>query len=121
MLCVAASQAGAYDVLGTNWEIACDIAREQGREMDRALLRLVVPMHIAETREQAMREVKFGLTKWVDYFSRINPTASGDDLGAADPAEGMVASGQAVIGTPDDAIAMVESLQEAVGRIRLPV
>ncbi|MGC1677859.1 MAG: LLM class flavin-dependent oxidoreductase [Candidatus Binataceae bacterium] len=115
MLCVAASQAGAYDVLGTNWQIACDIAREQGREMDRALLRLVVPMHIAETREQAMREVKFGLTKWVDYFSRINPTASGDDLGAADPAEGMVASGRAVIGTPDDAIAMVEKLEKQSG------
>lgn len=115
MLCVAASQAGAYDVLGTNWQVACDIAREHGREMDRALLRLVVPMHIAESREQAMREVKFGLTKWVDYFSRINPTASGDDLGAADPAEGMVKSGRAVIGTPEDAIAMVEKLEKQSG------
>jgi limonene 1,2-monooxygenase len=115
MLCVAASQAGAYDVLGTNWQVACDIAREHGREMDRALLRLVVPMHIAESREQAMRDVKFGLTKWVDYFSRINPTASGDDLGAADPAEGMVSSGRAVIGTPDDAVAMVEKLEKQSG------
>ncbi len=115
MLCVAASQAGAYDVLGTNWQVACDIAREHGREMDRGLLRLVVPMHIAESREQAMRDVKFGLTKWVDYFSRINPTASGDDLGAADPAEGMVASGRAVIGTPDDAVAMVEKLEKQSG------
>ncbi|HUY39155.1 MAG TPA: LLM class flavin-dependent oxidoreductase [Candidatus Binataceae bacterium] len=115
MLCVAASQAGAYDVLGTNWQVACDIAREHGREMDRALLRLVVPMHIAESREQAMREVKFGLTQWVDYFSRINPTASGDDLGAADPAEGMVKSGRAVIGTPEDAIAMVEKLEKQSG------
>lgn len=115
MLCVAASQAGAYDVLGTNWQVACDIAREHGREMDRGLLRLVVPMHLAESREQAMRDVKFGLTKWVDYFSRINPTASGDDLGAADPAEGMVASGRAVIGTPDDAVAMVEKLEKQSG------
>ncbi len=115
MLCVAASQAGAYDVLGTNWQVACDIAREHDREMDRGLLRLVVPMHLAESREQAMRDVKFGLTKWVDYFSRINPTASGDDLGAADPAEGMVASGRAVIGTPDEAVAMVEKLEKQSG------
>jgi limonene 1,2-monooxygenase len=115
MLCVAASQAGAYDALGTNWQVACEIAREHGREMDRSVLRLVVPMHIAESREQAVREVKFGLTKWVDYFSRINPTASGDDLSAADPAEGMVASGRAVIGTPDDAIAMVEKLEKQSG------
>ncbi|HVA76656.1 MAG TPA: LLM class flavin-dependent oxidoreductase [Candidatus Binataceae bacterium] len=115
MLCVAASQQGAYDVLGTNWQVACDIAREHGREMDRSVLRLVAPMHIAESREQAMREVKFGLTKWVDYFSRINPTASGDDLSAANPAEGMVESGRAVIGTPDDAIAMVEKLEKQSG------
>ena len=107
--------AGAYDVLGTNWQIACDIARENGREMDRALLRLVAPMHIAESREQAMRDVKFGLNKWVAYFTAINPTASGNDLRAADPAEEMVTSGRAVIGTPDDAIAMVEKLEKQSG------
>ena len=59
--------------------------------------------------------MKFGLTKWVDYFSRINPTASGDDLGSSDPAEAMVQSGRAVIGTPDDAIAMIEKLEEQSG------
>jgi len=115
MLCVAASQQAGYDVLGTNWQIACDIARENGREMDRSVLRLVAPMHIAETREQAMRDVKFGLTKWIDYFSAINPTASGDDLGAKDPAEAMVESGRAVIGTPDDAAAMIEKLEKQSG------
>lgn len=115
MLCVAASQAGAYDVLGTNWQVACDIAKEHGREMDRAVLRLVVPMHLAESKEQAFSDVKFGLQKWVDYFSRINPTASGDDLGAAAPAEAMVTSGRAVIGTPEDAIAMIERLEKQSG------
>ncbi len=115
MLCVAASQQGGYDVLGTNWQVACEVARENGREMDRSVLRLVAPMHLAESREQAMRDVKFGLTKWVDYFRRINPTASGDDLGASDPAEAMVESGRAVIGTPDDAIAMIEKLENQSG------
>lgn len=115
MLCVAASQQGGYDVLGTNWQVACEVARENGREMDRSVLRLVAPMHLAESREQAMRDVKFGLTKWVDYFSRINPTASGDDLGSKEPAEAMVESGRAVIGTPDDAIAMIEKLEKQSG------
>ncbi len=115
MLCVAASQQGGYDVLGTNWQVACDVAREHGRTMDRSVLRLVAPMHLAESREQAMRDVGFGLTKWVDYFSRINPTASGDDLSAKDPARAMVESGRAVIGTPDDAIAMIERLEKQSG------
>src|SRR5437667_354121 len=83
------------EVLGTNWQVACEIAKENGREMDRSVLRLVAPMHIAESREQAMRDVEFGLTKWTDYFSRINPTASGDDLGSGDPAKAMVESGRA--------------------------
>ena len=48
--------------------------------MDRGALRLVAPMHIAETREQAMKDVEFGLQKWIDYFARVNPTAAGDDL-----------------------------------------
>ncbi|HUA36385.1 MAG TPA: LLM class flavin-dependent oxidoreductase [Candidatus Binataceae bacterium] len=115
MLCVAASQQAGYDVLGTNWQIATEVAREHGREMDRSVLRLVAPMHIAETREQAMRDVKFGLTKWIDYFSAINPTATGDDLGAKDPAEAMVESGRAVIGTPDDAAEMIEKLEKQSG------
>jgi len=115
MLCVAASQQAGYDVLGTNWQIACDIAREKGREMDRGVLRLVVPMHLAESREQAMRDIKFGLHKWVHYFSSINPTASGDDLGAQDPAQAMIDSGRAVIGTPDDAVAMIEKLEKQSG------
>jgi limonene 1,2-monooxygenase len=115
MLCVAASQQGGYDVLGTNWHVACEVAREYGREMDRSVLRLVVPMHLAESRERARQDIKFGLTKWVDYFSRINPTASGDDLGASDPADAMVESGRAVIGTADDAIAMIERLEKQSG------
>jgi limonene 1,2-monooxygenase len=117
MLCVAASQQAGYDVLGTNWQIACEIARENGREMDRSVLRLVAPMHIAESREEAMRDVKFGLKKWLAYFTAINPTeaAAGADLKATDAAQGMIDSGRAVIGTPDDAIAMIEKLEKQSG------
>ena len=80
--------------------------------MERSSLRLVGPMHIAETREKAIENVQFGLQKWVDYFSTINPMAAGDDM-SGDPIEGMLESGRAVIGTPDDAIAMIERLEKA--------
>src|SRR5271168_4780003 len=33
MLCVAATNASGFDALGTNWGIACEIAKENGREM----------------------------------------------------------------------------------------
>ncbi|HXW83911.1 MAG TPA: LLM class flavin-dependent oxidoreductase [Candidatus Binataceae bacterium] len=115
MLCVAASQQAGYDVLGTNWQVACEVAREHGREMDRSVLRLVAPMHIAETREQALRDVKFGLGKWLEYFMSINPTAPADGVGSGDPAEAMIQTGRGVIGTPDDAIAMIERLEKQSG------
>jgi limonene 1,2-monooxygenase len=114
LLCVAATQVQGYDVLDTNWRIACDAARQQGRAMDPASLRLVGPMHIAETREQAMKDVEYGLRKWIDYFARVNPTAAGDDLQAASPAQAMVDSGRVVIGTPDDAVAQIKRLQQKV-------
>lgn len=115
MLCVAATQAQGYDALDTNWRIACSVAQEHGRTMDRRRLRLSGPMHIAETREQAMKDVEFGLQKWIDYFGRVNPTAAGEDLSSRNPAEAMIASGRAVIGTPDDAIEQLKRLQKKSG------
>ena len=50
-----------YDVLGTNWQIASDMAAARGATMDRSRLRLVGPVHLAETREQAFKNVEFGL------------------------------------------------------------
>ena len=56
MICVAATNPFGYDALAANWQIANDIAAEHGQPMDPARLRLVGPMHIAETREQGVRE-----------------------------------------------------------------
>jgi limonene 1,2-monooxygenase len=115
MLCVAATQSAAYDALDTNWRIACEQARTHGHAMDRRQLRLSGPMHIAETREQALKDVEFGLQKWVDYFGRVNPTAAGDDLAARSPAQAMIDSGRAVIGTPEDAVKQIERLRAKSG------
>lgn len=115
MLCVAATTVNGYDVLGSNWQIACDIAAERGATMDRSRLRLVGPVHLAETREQARENVKFGLQKWIDYFAMFNPAAVGDAFHSDDPATALVRSGQAVIGTPDDAIAQIERLHKQSG------
>ena len=114
MLCVAATNASGFDALGTNWKIACDIAEENGRTMDRGRLRLVGPVHIAETREQARANVQWGLHKWREYFARINPLAPAPAAGI-DPVDAMIESGQVVIGTPDDAIAQIHRLRAKQG------
>ena len=116
LLSVAATQAASFEVLNQHWAIMEDRAAEFGTQVDRADWRLVGPMHIAETREQARREVQFGLPDWVDYFRNVGSLplapeeAEGEDL-----VDALEESGAAVIGTPDDAIAQIEKLQDQSG------
>src|SRR5579862_5311315 len=96
MLCVAATQAGGYDALAVNWKVANDTAAEHGRKMDPQALRLVGPVHIAETREQAFENCKFGFEKWRDYFSGISAVA-GRETTENRPLESLVEEGVAVV------------------------
>ena len=114
MLCVAATQAGGYDALGINWKIANDVAAASGKAMDPARLRLVGPVHIAPTREEAWANIEHGVREWLDYFMRINP--AGQMMSReGDPVRNMVEDGVAVVGTPDDAIAQIGRLREKQG------
>ncbi len=114
MLCVAATQAGGYDALGINWKIANDVAAEHGRRMDPEKLRLVGPVHLAETKEQAMANVRFGYQKWATYFANLSPLNINQDPNE-DPLERGIREGTLVVGTPDDAIAQIRRLQEKQG------
>jgi limonene 1,2-monooxygenase len=115
MLCVAATQPDGFDTLAVNWNVANEIAGEHGRKMDPARLRLVGPTHIAETREEAMKNARFGFHKWFDYFQRINP-ARFASLPKGDPLEILVGAGAIVVGTPEDAIKQVERLYAKQGQ-----
>jgi limonene 1,2-monooxygenase len=114
MLCVAAGDPNGFDVLGENWKVANQVAAENGITMDPQRLRLVLPMYIAESGEKARQDVQFGLPKWREYFGRVAPPGMGDYL-SGDPVDMLVNSGRAVIGTPDDAIKMIEKLQAKQG------
>ncbi len=114
MLCVAATQAGGYDALGINWKIANEVAAEHGRTMDPGKLRLVGPVHIAETKEEAMRNVRYGYHKWATYFANLSPLNVNQDPNE-DPLERGIREGTIVVGTPDEAIAQIRRLQEKQG------
>ena len=116
MLCVAATADVGFDALDVNWSLAKEIAAKDGRTMDPQRLRLVGPMHLAATREQAFKNVEFGIEAWVDYFTTFNPAGQAGMMGSArELAEGMVESGTAVIGTPEDAIRQIERLKKKTG------
>ncbi|HVH75621.1 MAG TPA: LLM class flavin-dependent oxidoreductase [Stellaceae bacterium] len=113
MICVAATNPFGYDALGSNWKIACDIAEEHGRKMDPARLRLVGPMHLAETREKAFENARFGFERYLDYLNnnqRRFVVPAGQDA-----RQWFVENNFGVIGTPEDAIALIERLQRKQG------
>ena len=75
-------------------------------------------MHIAETEEQARRDVAFGLGDWIGYFRRVAalPLAAEADESDVDAmVDAMQASGFAIIGTPDQAAAQIQRLIDQSG------
>lgn len=113
LLCFSADRS-SYGALQKNWAIANEIASEHGRTMDANRLRLVGPLHIAETREKARENVRFGFTKYIDYLNRLHPGRYPIPA-HEDPVEWYTSRGLGIIGTPDDAVAMIEELQEKMG------
>lgn len=114
LLSIGATSAGGFNALSSNWAICEDTAKDNGKTIDRNQWRLVGPVHIAETREKARENVRFGLEQWLYYFREVAalPLAPTD---GSDPVDALIASGMAVIGTPDDAIAQIERLRAQSG------
>ncbi len=103
-------------MLGAHWATAEERAAQFGTTIDRRKWRLVGPMHIRETEEQALEDVSHGLAEWVQYFQEVAalPIAPATD-DEHTLVEAMNASGIAVIGTPEMAIAQIQRLIEQSG------
>ena len=112
LLSIGATTAGGFDILGAHWDVMEERADEFGTTVDRSKWRLVGPMHIADTREQAIADVAFGLPEWVDYFQRVAALPLAPDTTNHETlVDALNASGFAVIGTVEDAIDQVARLQ----------
>jgi len=113
MLCVMAGSPNGYDALDYNWQLASSAAAAQGRVMDRANYRIMAPFHIAETREKAIENVRAGFEKWQLYSYSVNPEG-GAAIGMPSIEE-INAGGRGAIGTPDDALRVLENYWEKTG------
>jgi len=116
LLSIGATTAGGFDVLGSHWQVMEERAEEFATTVDRRKWRLVGPMHIAETEEQARKDVAFGLAQWVDYFERVAalPLAP-STLDPDKMVDALMEIGFAVVGTPEMAVAQIERLVEQSG------
>jgi limonene 1,2-monooxygenase len=115
LLSIGATTTGGFNALATNWQICEDKAAEHGRAVRREGWRLVGPMHIAETREQAREDVRFGLQDWLRYFQEVAALPLAPPGGVDDAIDALNGSGFAVIGDPDDAVTQLEKCWEQSG------
>ena len=110
MLSIGGTSDDALKAHGSNWGVYEEAARAGGKAADRSKWRIVTFAHVAETREQARADMAFGLDDFCRYFAEVAtfPIIPADVTG--DPADYLVSSGLACIGTPDDCIRHFERL-----------
>jgi limonene 1,2-monooxygenase len=106
---------GAVD-LKKHWQVCEETADRHGQRVSRDEWRLVVPVHLAESREEALKDAaEGGYRHVVDYGEAV--------LGRPRPFDGppevllqkLVDSGSWIIGTPDDAIEAIQRFDERSG------
>src|SRR5499433_2055241 len=110
MLSIGGTSDEALKAHASNWSVYEESARAVGKTADRRKWRIVTFAHVAETREQARADVKFGLDDFRRYFAEVAtfPIVPPDLTG--DPADYLISSGLACIGTPDDCVHHFERL-----------
>ncbi len=123
LLSIAATDPeGGFAFIKDTWELMEERAQFYGQSVDRSNWRLVAPIHLAATREQACEDVRHGMAAMMRWSSTGPFSGGGVDIEeviASTPHEtivdGLNDSGQGVIGTPDMAIAAIRRLQEQAG------
>lgn len=120
MLALAATDPAGFDALDANWEHYERTAHEHGNTPDRDGWRVVATMHLAETREQAERDMEHGVLTLCGYFEGMSnakmPWATSPrDALTHWTTHGYPNFGVATVGTPDDALATIEKLSEKTG------
>ena len=112
LLSIGATMQIGADVLGLHYDVWNELAVENGFSADRDKWRLVGVFHIAETKEQAFRDVEYGIEHWFDYLQHT--AAAPQFLPQGDTLQERIAwvneTGIGAIGTTEDCIRQVENL-----------
>ena len=113
LISIGATMQAGIDVLAMHWNVAEARAKECGKTVDRKNWRLVGLMHLADTKEQAIKDVAYGLRDFCDYLQHTTPTPQMVPVGNSveEYIEWAMSTGAAVIGTYDEAIEQIEKLK----------
>jgi limonene 1,2-monooxygenase len=115
MLSIAATNPMGFEMLAGHWDTWQTEATLHGHTAQRTKWRMMGPMHIAETFEQAKENCRYGLEWVLDYLSHIIPTGPRSATNYDELVDEMNETGSGVIGTPDMAIAQIQRLIDQSG------
>lgn len=117
LLSIGATMQIGADMLALHYDVWEDMAAEHGNTASRDKWRLVGVMHLAETKEQAMRDVEYGIEHWFDYLQHT--AAAPQFCPEGDTLQERIAwvneTGIGAIGTPEDCVKQIESLWKQSG------
>jgi limonene 1,2-monooxygenase len=124
MLSVAASSKAGFEALADHWAVCERAAARHGQKVSRDKWRVVMSVHVAETREQAFKDVEWGIMNVVHYArmvagkhpraAKFHALSTPEDAVRLWTTEGLE-FGIGTIGTPDDVLAAVRRMQEQSG------
>ncbi len=115
LLSIGATSPQGFALLASHWSVATAEAERHGQTVDRRHWRLVAPMFLADTEAEARAALRFGFEQVSDYLGHVLPIAHTPPMSLDERIDAMNASGAAVIGTADRAIAQIHRLIEQSG------
>ena len=102
--------------LGDFWKIAEDTAEEYGQTVDRNEWRIVLHVHLADTKKEAMEQAREKSAAYqYDYFHQTMGTPFDYDGPKEKIIDYMGDNGAWCVGTPDDLISKIKELGEQSG------
>lgn len=117
LLSVAGASNEAFE---RTWGWTEEAAAESGKAVSRSEWKVVIPIHLADSKEEAMNDVREGYKRQAyvgDRLVKTGPASPPPFAGGAPDIEGAMAREGVIVGTPDDAIAAVKKIQERSGGI----
>ena len=98
------------------WGIAEQTAAEHGNVVDRSEWRIVIPTHLAESKQEAMDQIRAGAYRYHREYRNATLNLETDiEVSPETLPETMAEQGDWCVGTPEDLVAWIERVQEMSG------
>jgi limonene 1,2-monooxygenase len=115
LLSIAATSPLGFEMLAGHWAVMEEQAADHGTVVDRRQWRMMGPIHVAETEQEALDNCRYGLERVFDYLAHVVPTGPVEATTYEGRIKELNEAGSAVIGTPDMAVAQIQRLIDQSG------